>query len=139
MSSMSRYLEKALLEQVTKKAVAPTISEVYLALCTAVPTSSDTTLAGKEATYTGYARLKLEGAQWKAAVEGAPSKIVNESHIEFAACTAGSSKIVAVALCDNKVKETGHVLVWTAVTEFEVSTSATPVEAAAEAIEFTLS
>lgn len=139
MSSLSRYYETKLLEQLTKKAAATTPAECYLALCKTVPTSSDTTLAGKEAVYTGYARLKVQEANWEAGVEGSPSKIVTELHQEFAACTGGSDKIVAVALCDNKVKETGHMIVWTAVTEFEVSTSATPVEFAAKAIEFTLS
>lgn len=135
MSSFSRYLEKKILEHITDKA-AYTAPEPWLALCTEIPTSASTGSTIKEATYTGYKRVKVSGVAWNAAVEGAPSSIKNKEIVKFAACTGGSSKIVAVALCD--AETLGNMLAWTAVTEFEVSTTATPAEAAAEAIEITL-
>lgn len=134
---MSQYLETKVLGHVTNKAsfAAP---EPWLALCTAVPTSADTgtTLTAKEATYTGYARVKVSGAQWNAAVSGTPSKITNFEKITFAACTAGSSAIVAAALCDASTN--GNLLVWAEVTPFTVSVANSPAEALAGALEITL-
>lgn len=135
MSSMSKYLEVKVLEHITEKK-AYTAPTPWLALCTAVPTSASTGATISEATYTGYKRVKLSGAEWKAATEGTPSSIKNAALIKFAACTAGSSKILAVALCD--AETVGNMLTWTAITEFEVSTTATPAEAAAEAVEITV-
>jgi hypothetical protein len=135
MSSMSKYLEAKVLGHVTHKAEYA-MPEPWLALCTVVPTSSSTGSTITEATYTGYKRVKVSGVAWHAAVEGAPSSIKTAEVVKFAACTAGSSLIKAVALCD--AETAGNMLWWTEVTEFTVSTTQTPAEAAAEAIEATL-
>jgi len=132
MASMSRYLEKNLLEHVTNKK-AFTSPKAFLALCTVVPTSASTGSTISEATYTGYARVEVPAASWNAAVEGAPSTIKNSAIVKFAACTAGSSTIVAVALCD--ALTLGNMLLWTAVTSFSISTVSTPAECAVEALE----
>lgn len=138
MSSMSAYLEKALLEHATGRA-SFTMPTPFLALLTVVPTAASTGTTITEATYTGYARLSLSGtAGWNATSGSAPAVIKNKALAQFAACTGGSSKIKAVALLDVVTVKTGNMLVWTEVAEFEVSTTATPAEAAAEAIEFSL-
>jgi hypothetical protein len=107
MSSMSKYLEAKILGHITHKAEYP-MPEPWLALCTAVPTSSSTGSTIAEATYTGYRRVKVSGPAWHAAVEGAPSVIKTAEAVRFAACTAGSSVIKAVALCD--AETTGNML-----------------------------
>lgn len=132
MASMSRYLEKNLLEHVTNKK-AFTSPKTWLALCTVVPTSASTGSTITEATYTGYKRVEVPAASWQAAVEGAPSTIKNSAVVKFAACTAGTSKIVAVAFCD--AETAGNMLLWTAVTSFEISIVSTPAECAIEALE----
>jgi hypothetical protein len=136
MSSMSKYLEVKVLGHITHKSEYA-MPEPWLALCTVVPTSSSTGSTITEATYTGYKRVKVSGASWKAAVEGSPSSIKTNELVKFAACTGGSSVIKAVALCD--AATTGNMLWWTTITEFTVSITQTPAEAAAEAIEATLS
>lgn len=136
MSSMSKYLEAKILGHVTHKAEYP-MPEPWLALCTAVPTSSSTGSAITEATYTGYKRVKVSGAAWHAATEGSPSVIKTAEVVKFAACTAGSSVIKAVAFCD--AETLGNMLWWTEVPEFTVSITQTPAEALTEAIEATLS
>lgn len=136
MSSMSKYLEAKVLGHVTHKAEYA-MPEPWLALCTAVPTSSSTGSTIAEATYTGYRRVKVSGAAWHSPVEGAPSSIKTAEAVRFAACTAGSSVIKAVALCD--AETTGNMLWWTEVPEFTVSPTQTPAEALTEAIEATLS
>ncbi|HEY7960599.1 MAG TPA: hypothetical protein VID29_01645 [Solirubrobacteraceae bacterium] len=137
MSSMSKYLEAKVLGHIVHKAEYP-MPEPWLALCTVVPTSSSTGSTITEATYAGYRRVKVSGAAaWHAAVEGSPGTIKTAEVVKFAACTAGSSIIKAVALCD--AETTGNMLWWAEVPEFTVSTTQTPAEAAAEAIEATLS
>lgn len=132
MASMSRYLEKNLLEHVVNKK-AFTAPKAFLALCTVVPTSASTGSTITEANYTGYARVEVPPASWNAAVEGAPSSMTTSAVVKFAACTAGSSKIVAVAFCD--ALTVGNMLLWTAVTNFEISTVNTPAEALAGGLE----
>lgn len=132
MASMSRYLEAKLLEHVTNKK-AFTAPKFWLALCTVVPTSASTGSTITEANYTGYKRVEVPTASWNAAVEGAPSTIKNGVLVKFAACTAGSSKIVAVAGCD--AETLGNMLVWTTVTSFEISTVSTPAECQVESLE----
>lgn len=136
MSSMSKYLEAKVLGHITHKAEYP-MPEPWLALCTVVPTSSSTGLTLTEATYTGYRRVKVSGVAWHAAVEGSPSAIKTAEAVRFAACTAGSSLVKAVAFCDAETG--GNMLLWAEVPEFTVSTTQTPAEAATEAIEATLS
>lgn len=136
MSSLSQYLEKALLEHITKR-TALTAPAPWLALCTVIPTSTSTGSTITEASYTGYKRIKIsESTGWNAATAATPSVIKTKAATVFPACTAGTSKVVAVALCD--AETAGNMLWWTAVTEFEVSTTATPPEAALEAIELQL-
>jgi hypothetical protein len=136
MASMSQFLEKAVLEHITKR-TAYTAPKPWLALCTVVPTSTSTGSTITEANYTGYKRVTIaESTGWNAATSTTPSLIKTKALTSFAPCTAGSSKIVAVVLCD--AETLGNMLVWAAVTEFEVSTTATPAEAAAEAIEISL-
>lgn len=134
---MSQYLETKILGHITNQ-TAFTAPNPWLALCITAPTSADTgtTLTAKEATYTGYKRIKITTVQWNAAVAGSPSKITNIQKENFAACTAGESKIKAVALCDAEVN--GNLLVWCDVTEFTVSVANSPAEALAGAIEITL-
>lgn len=59
----SSFAEQAALNHLTGQdnAAWPSLNTQYLALCTAVPTSSSTGSTITEATYTGYARLNVSG------------------------------------------------------------------------------
>lgn len=135
MSSFSRAYEKKILEHVLGKTelAKPT---VWLALTTVVPTSSSTGTTITEPSYTGYKRLKLTAANIEAAVEGSPTTIKNAEALAFAACSGGSSVIDGFAFCD--AETTGNVIGWGTCTG-EVSTTQTPAEFAAKALEATLS
>jgi hypothetical protein len=135
MSSFSRAYERKILEHVLGKTelAKPT---AFLALTTVVPTSSSTGTTITEAAYTGYKRLKLTAANIEAAVEASPTTIKNAEALAFAACTAGTSVIDGFAFCD--AETVGNVIGWGTCTG-EVSTTQTPAEFAAKALEATLS
>lgn len=131
-ASFSDYLELKVLEHITGKAelAKPTF---YLALCTTVPEDGKTGTTIAEATYTGYARKKVEAAQWGSASAGA---IKNGTKLEFAECTASSSVIKGWAGCD--ALTVGNMLCWGTCTETTVSTTQTPATVAVSGLEITL-
>lgn len=133
-SSLSKAYEKKVLEHIFGKTEL-TKPTCWLALLTTVATSASTGSTLVEASYTGYKRLKLSGANIEAAVEGTPTTIKNAEALAFAACTGGSSKIVGFALCD--AETAGNVIGFGECTG-EVSTTQTPAEFAAKALEATL-
>jgi hypothetical protein len=121
-ASYSNYAEQKILEHSMGKASWTMPTNVYLALCTAAPTDSSTGATIEEATYTGYARLKVEGSKW---TYSAPA-IKNNATLTFAECTAGSSIIKGWALCDSETKGAGNAIAWGTVTEVTISTTQTP-------------
>lgn len=145
---MSKFLEEALLKHAVGNTTYTKPTKCFLALCQAevhageTGTEIESQTAGKakecsnsEAKYTGYARIELPVAEWEFSGEN-PVKALNKALVKFAACTGGSAKVKWVAVCDAVTG--GNVLFYAEVTEFEVSASQTPAEAAAKAIEATL-
>jgi hypothetical protein len=135
--SFSNAYEKKVLEHVMGKTelVKPT---TYLALATTVPTVTTTGLTIVEATYTGYARKEIKGTEYEAAVEGAPTKILNEKEEVFAACTGSTSTVIGWALCDKPETGKGGIIMWGSCTSTVISTTQTPASVAAKALELAL-
>jgi len=131
MSGLSQIYEKKVLEVLVGKTALSTPT-AYVALLTVVPTSADTGSTITEATYTGYARKSTAAADWAAAVAGTPSSITNANAITFAAATAGTSTIIAFAICD--AATTGNVIAWGTVASTVVSATNTPASFAAGAL-----
>src|SRR5262249_54729147 len=100
---------------------------VYLALCTVVPTDSNTGATITEATYTGYARKSIAAVGFNSASSG---QVTNSEILTFPACTAGSSTIIGWALCDKSGKGEGNVLWWGTCTSTVISTTQTPASVA---------
>jgi hypothetical protein len=122
MASKSDYLENKMLDHCLGKAgLTFSSSACYIALCTVVPTDASTGSTLTEATYTTYARKQVVAADWNAAAAG---QSTNSALQTMAACTAGSSTIIGLALCD--ALTLGNVLYWTTVTSKTIDTSNTP-------------
>lgn len=135
-ASLSDEYEVAVLEHLTGKTSLGAITPGYLALCTVVPTDASTGTTITEANYTGYARKKVEQADWAAAVSGSPSSEANASTLTFAACTAGTSTIIGWAYCT--LATLGKVIVWGTATSTVISTTQTPATVAAGLLSITL-
>lgn len=133
--SMSDYAENKLLDHLLGKTSFTMPANVYAALCTTVPTDASTGATLVEATYTGYARKQIAAGDLNAASAGV---VTNANPITFAACTAGSSTVVGVAIVDNATTGAGNVLAWSDVTSHVIDTSNTPATIAAGALSLTL-
>jgi len=124
----SDYLENKNLDHNLGDGAYTMPTTVALALCTSVPTDASTGATIVEATYTGYARLKVEAAQLSAAASGSKT---NSAELTFANCTAGSSTITAWALLDSSTIGAGNSLYWGTATSTVISTTQTPPSIAA--------
>jgi len=97
-------------------------SNVYAALCTVAPSKSSTGSTITEATYTGYARVKVNAADLNAASGGS---MTNSADITWPEVQAGTSTVVAVAFCD--ASSAGNMLYYDSdVGSVAVSTTQTP-------------
>ncbi len=135
---MSSWAEQAVLNHLTGEDNASwaNLSPVYGALCTVVPTSSSTGTTITEANYTTYARVSLANTAWNAASGTAPATSTNSGTITWAACTAGSSTIIALAVCT--ALTVGNVIFWMSCASTVISTTQTPPSAAAAGLTATL-
>jgi hypothetical protein len=129
MASKSDYLENKILDHVLSITSFTMPANVYLALCTAVPTDASTGSTITEANYTGYARKEILVTDLNAAASGV---ITNLLAIAFAACTAGASTIIGFAICD--ASTAGNVLYWGTTTSKVIDTSNTPATVAISAL-----
>ena len=124
MASKSDYLENKVLDHMLGKAGLTFVSGAcYIALCTVVPTDASTGATITEANYTTYARKQVAAADWNAAASG---QCTNSALQTMAACTAGSSTIIGLALLDAAAIGAGNILYWTTVTSKTIDTSNTP-------------
>jgi hypothetical protein len=122
MASKSDHLENKVLDHMLGKAERAFASGAcWIALCTVVPTDASTGSTLTEADYTTYARKQVAAADWNAAASG---QSTNSALQTMAACTAGASTIIGLALCD--AATLGNVLYWTTVTSKVIDTSNTP-------------
>jgi hypothetical protein len=124
MASKSDYLENKVLDHMLGKTGLTFASGAcYIALCTVVPTDASTGATITEANYTTYARKQVAAADWNAAASG---QSTNSALQTMAACTAGSSTIIGLALLDAGTIGAGNILYWTTVTSKTIDTSNTP-------------
>lgn len=135
MASLSDYAEKKILDHLTGKTAFTSPGPLYLALCTVVPTDADTGSTLTEATYTGYARKQIPAADMSAAA-GTAAEVHNSVQEQFAACTAGSSTILAWALVD--AVAAGNVIYWGTCASTVISVTQTPATIAAAALSLTM-
>lgn len=96
-------------------------ANIYMALCTAIPTDASTGSSITEANYTGYARKEILATDLSAASGGSKT---NSAAITFAACTAGSSTITGFAIVD--ASSAGNIIYWGTTTSKVIDTSNTP-------------
>lgn len=134
--SFSDYVEKKILDHLTGKAAYTSPAPLYMALCTVAPTDADTGSTITEANYTGYARIQVPAADWNAAAGVSPAAATNAVQKQFAACTAGSSVVIAWALCDSLTL--GNVINKGTCTSVTISPTQTPATVAAGALSNTL-
>jgi hypothetical protein len=122
MASKSDYLEDKVLDHCMSDGAFTEPTNVYMALCTVIPT--DASVAGDitEATYTGYARKEITAADLSAASGGTK---VNSAAITFDACTAGSSTIIGFAICDS-ASGAGNIIYWGTTTSKVIDVNNTP-------------
>lgn len=97
---LSNYLASALQDHAHNKQAFSAPATVYVALLTSAPGAADTgtTLAAKEAGYTGYARKSVTAATGFGSASNGLTK--NSGSISFAPCTAGSATVTHFAICD---------------------------------------
>jgi hypothetical protein len=131
--SLSDYAENKLVDHLTGKTSFTMPATVYAALCTVTITDSMTGSTITEATYTGYARKQIAASDMNASSGGVAT---NANDIVFAACTAGTSTIVGVAICD--ASTAGNMLFYSDVTSHVVDTSNTPATIPAGSLSVTL-
>lgn len=107
--SKSDYLEDKLNDHVHGKATFTAPANIFVALLTSAPLDSDTgtSIASKEATYTGYARKSTAAADYGSSSGGTTA---NANAIAFAPCTGGSSVVKYFAKVD--AATLGNVLYW---------------------------
>lgn len=135
-ASLSDATEVAILEHLNGKTTSELVTPVYLALCTVVPTDASTGSTITEASYTGYARKKVEAGDWAAAVSGSPTSQANSGTLTFAACTAGTSTIIGWALCT--ASTAGRITFWGTATSTVISTTQTPATVSAGLLSTTM-
>ena len=130
--SASRALENKLLDHIFRAVVYTSEAPLYMALCTTLPTVTDTGSTIVEAGYTGYARLQIITAHFNAAATGSITTGVGDT---FAACTAGTSTVVGWALCS--ALTLGNITVWGSCPSVTISTTQTPASLAIGALVIT--
>lgn len=123
MASYSDYTETRVLDHVLSDGAFAEPANVYLALCTAIPTDASTGATITEANYTTYARVEMLATDFSAAAAGSKT---NTSAWTFAACTAGDDTIVGFAVLDSATLGAGNVLMWGTTTSKVIDTSNTP-------------
>ena len=123
MASFSDYLEPLILDHVMSDGAFTEPLNVYIALCTVIPTDASLGTNITEATYTGYARKEILATDLSAAAAGSKT---NSGPITFVDCTAGTSTIVGFAVCDALATSTGNIIAWGTTTSKVINTSNTP-------------
>lgn len=133
MSGFSEAIAEKTLGHMWGKTSFTMPAEMYLALCTTVPTSASTgeSIEATEATYTGYVRLKLDLTKFKL-TKAATATIKNELELTFAACTAGEKTVIGWATTEKKRAEACNIVMWGTATSTVISTTQTPPTVAVE-------
>lgn len=127
-SGWSDAYEVSILDQENQKtAIGAVVDPWYMALSILAFTDADTGTTADNGThiptYTGYARKSVAGSDMPSATSGAGSA-ANTSAITFAACTAGTSTILAIG--NTSAATVGTLRKWGDVTSTVISTTQTP-------------
>lgn len=93
----SDYLQKKLAEHSVGKTAFTMPTNVYIALCTASISSSDTGSTITEASYTSYARVETSGTDWSTYTSG---ELGNSNALSFPECTGSTSDATHFAVLD---------------------------------------
>lgn len=129
-SGYSDAYEIALLDAENQKtALGAVVDPWFMAMSILAFTDADTGTTADNGshipTYTGYARKSVAGTDMNAG-SGSGGSVSNANAIIFAACTGGSSTIVAVGNCS--ASTVGTLRKWGDVTSTSVSTTQTPAQ-----------
>ena len=128
--SKSFYLSKKVLEEYFGGVAFTAPANVYLALCTTIPTDASTGSTIVETDYASYARTQIgtgnnQTDAWNAATGSTTATVTNKNAITCPAATGPSTNpIVGIAVCD--AATAGNVLVWASVTSTAIATGDTP-------------
>lgn len=127
-SGWSDAYEVSILDQENQKtAIGAVVDPWYMALSILAFTDADTGTTADNGThiptYTGYARKSVAGSDMPAATSGAGSA-ANTSAITFAACTAGTSTILAFG--NTSAATVGTLRKWGDCSSTVISTTQTP-------------
>jgi hypothetical protein len=135
-ASWSDTYERRILEHFLGKASTTMPTQLWIALTTVVPVDADTGSTITEANYTGYVRkaMTLPG-DWNSATGTSPTSISTGVVEQFAACTAGSSTVIGLAITD--AVTAGNVVCWTTVTSVTINATNQPAQIAAGALSVT--
>ena len=121
MASKSDYLENVILDHNLSDGVFSEPANIYMALCTVIPTDVSTGTSITEANYTGYARKEILATDLSAAASGSKT---NSAAITFAACSSGTSTIIGFAICD--ALTVGNIIYWGTTTSKVIDVNNTP-------------
>lgn len=133
MPGIGNTVEGKLLDHLTAKTAYGTPGPLKLALLTVAAGETDTSATLVRASYTGYADKSIVAADWNAAgADGAVETAVQEA---FAACTGGTSTVIAWALVDSTATD---VVMYGTCPSVTISTTQTPATIAAGGVSMTL-
>jgi hypothetical protein len=127
-SGWSDAFETRIIDHENQKTAMPALVDPwFMALSILAFTDADTGTTADNGThvptYTGYARKSVAGSDMAAASSPGGSA-ANTSAITFAACTAGTSTILAIGNCS--LVTVGELRKWADVSSTVISTTATP-------------
>jgi len=131
--SKSFYLAKKLVEEAAGGVGFTPPGNVYVALCTTLPTDTSTGATIVETDYGSYARTQIGTANnqtdaWNAATGTTTATVTNFGAITFptAAGTGSTNPIVGIAVVDSGTLSAGNVLYWASVTSTAIAVGDTP-------------
>jgi hypothetical protein len=128
--SKSFYLSKKVIEEYLGGVAFSAPANVYLALCTTIPTDASTGSTIVESDYSAYARTQIgtgnnQTDAWNAATGSTTATVANKNAITGpTALGASTNPIVAVAVCD--AATVGNLLFWATCTSTAIATGDTP-------------
>jgi hypothetical protein len=122
MASKSDYLELKVLDHCLSDGAFTEPANIYMALCTEVPTDASIGATLVEANYTTYARKEILATDLSAAAAGSKT---NSAAITFAACTAGDDTIIGFCIIDS-ASGAGNILYWGTTTSKVIDVNNTP-------------
>jgi hypothetical protein len=108
---LSNYAEKHLNEARAALTALPKPASLYLALLTAEADKTKTGATIAEATYTGYARVRIDNIEWEYTEGGAAtvSKVVNKNAITLQLDSGANQTLVGFATVDSVTIGAGNV------------------------------